>query len=489
VQENLLRTLLTKGDAALHEAIQTAWPLDPEDAFGVLPTRLRMHADPRFSGQGVTIALLDSGFYPHPDLVRPRNRIRAWADATRDPVLVLRFRPEDVPVWPGSGAAADSQWHGTMTSTVAAGNGYLSHGLYAGLAHRADLVLLQVRDSEGHISSASIARALRWLREHGKDLGVRVVNLSVSGDPVSPLAGNPVDTAVEALVEQGMSVVAAAGNDGHRVLLPPATAPFALTIGGLDDTNLFDAEQLSIWHSNYGVGGNGVPKPELVAPSIWVAAPVLPNSSIALIAQNLFARRREGDPRATNRIDELKLITPHYQHAEGTSFAAPIVASAIACLLEANPTLTPLLIRDVLIGTACRVPGADDERQGAGAVNPGVAVARALAERHSASAYPHHSPARSAKGVVFSLHDHAAAKVRVMGSWNGWAEPGEPAKVIEPGFWETAALPLPPGDYAYKFLLDGKRWLDDPANPAKLHDGSGGFNSALKLPAAHAPLR
>jgi subtilisin family serine protease len=69
VQENLLRTLLAKEDAALHEAIQTVWPLDAEAAFGVLPTRLRLHADLRFSGQGVTLALVDSGFYPHPDVV------------------------------------------------------------------------------------------------------------------------------------------------------------------------------------------------------------------------------------------------------------------------------------------------------------------------------------------------------------------------------------------------------------------------------------
>lgn len=51
VQQNLLRTLLSKGDAALHEAIQTVWPLDAEAAFGTRPTRLRLHADPRFSGK------------------------------------------------------------------------------------------------------------------------------------------------------------------------------------------------------------------------------------------------------------------------------------------------------------------------------------------------------------------------------------------------------------------------------------------------------
>ncbi len=94
VQQNLLQTLLAKGDAALHEAIQTAWPLDAEAALGVLPTRLRLHADPRFSGKGITIALVDAGFYPHPDLVQPRNRIRVWADATHDPVSVFHFDPE-----------------------------------------------------------------------------------------------------------------------------------------------------------------------------------------------------------------------------------------------------------------------------------------------------------------------------------------------------------------------------------------------------------
>ncbi|MGB0078339.1 MAG: S8 family serine peptidase [Candidatus Sulfotelmatobacter sp.] len=479
VQQNLLQTLLSKGDAALHGAIQTAWPLDAEAALGVLPTRLRLHADPRFSGQGVTLAVVDSGFYPHPELVRPQNRIRVWADATDDPVFVLRFDREETPQWPDSDGVRDWQWHGTMTSAVACGNGFLSHGLYSGLAHSADLVLVQVRDSAGHISSANIKRALTWLRQQGPELGVRIVSLSVSGDPVSPLAGNAVDKAVEALVEAGINVVAAAGNDGQRRLLPPATAPFALTIGGLDDKNVFSHDEISVWHSNYGTASNEVPKPELVAPSIWVAAPVLPGSVIAREAVILFAHGMQGDPAGRRRIAELKLITPHYQHVEGTSFAAPIVASAIACILEANSALSPLLVRDVLKETAHTVPGADQERQGAGAVSPGQAVARALAERHGRAAREHISPLVSPKGITFSLHDHAASKVQVLGSWNNWQAPGLIADAIEPGYWRTPLVNLPNGRHAYKFLLDGHYWLDDPANPAKIHDGNGGLNSTF----------
>lgn len=482
VQQHLLQTLLAKGDAALHEAVQTIWPLDAEAAFGVLPTRLRLHADPRFSGRGVTLALVDSGFYPHPDLVQPRNRIRAWADATCDPVSVLRFKPEEMPRWPGWDNADDWQWHGTMTSTVAAGNGFQSHGLYSGLAHSAELVLIQVRDSKGHISSTSIERALTWLKQNGPDLGVRIVSLSVSGDAVQSLVENPVDEAVMALIDAGMSVVAAAGNDGRRSLLPPATAPLALTIGGIDDMNTFSHEEVALWHSNYGVAGNEAPKPDLVAPSIWVAAPVLPDTSVAREALELFGRRVQKDPIAARRIEDLKLVTPHYQHVEGTSFAAPIVASSIACLLEANPALPPLLIRDVLKQTAHLVPGADRERQGAGALDAGKAVARALAERHSEAAQQHASPDLSQGRVAFSLHDHAASSVQVLGSWNDWQLPGIAAAAIEPGYWRTSAIRIPAGRHGYKFLLDGERWLDDPDNPHKAPDGVGSLNSVVVVP-------
>lgn len=469
----------------MHEAIQAAWPLDAEAAFGVLPTRLRLHADPRFSGKGVTIALVDAGFYPHPDLVQPRNRIRVWADATHDPVSVFRFAPEETPTWRDWDGACDWQWHGTMTSTVAAGNGFLSHGLYSGLALAAELVLVQVRDSSGHISSASIHRALEWILNQGPELGIRIVSLSVSGDPVSPLAGNAVDEAVAALVGAGISVVAAAGNGGQRTLLPPATAPRAVTVGGIDDKNTLSHDEIALWHSNYGSASNGVPKPDLVAPSIWVVAPVLPNTSVAKEAQDLFVRRRQMDPVANGRIADLKLVTPHYQHVDGTSFAAPIVASCIACLLEANPALTPPLVRDVLKETAHPVAGAGRERQGAGAVAPAQAVARALAERHSRDARLQVSPRMSPEGVTFSLHDHAASRVEVLGSWDDWLSPGITARSIEPGFWRTQSVHLPVGQHAYKFLLDGHRWLDDPDNPRKAHDGVGGLNSTFVVSEAH----
>jgi serine protease AprX len=480
VQQALLVTLAERGEAEFHEGLQRRWPLDAAAAFGAIPTPLRVHADPRLSGAGVTIALVDSAFYPHADLARPTNRIRAWVDASTEDVRALRFGPHAEPRWPGWDEARPPQWHGLMTSAVAAGNGHASHGLYRGLAPAAELVLVQVMDEQGRIGDAAIVRALEWLLAHASQLGVRVVSLSLGGEPAAPFVGNPVDTAVERLVAAGVSVIVAAGNDGERRLVPPATAPSALTVGGLDDRNSFDHAELRLWHSSYGESALGATKPELVAPSLWVVAPVLPGSALAGEAEELFRRRGQGDATAEPRLAETKLVTPHYQHVEGTSFAAPVAAGVAATMLEANPALQPRRLRELLVAACRPVPGAPAERQGAGALDAGRAATLARADRHGAAADFASSPLLEDARVCFRLHEHAAREVRVLGSWDGWRD-GLEASEVEPGVWQAELARPAAGRYAYKFLLEGERWLADPANPARAHDGLGGFNSVLSL--------
>jgi serine protease AprX len=490
IQQALLQTLLERGDAAMLENIQSVWPLDAEAAFGALPTPLRMHGDPRFSGRGVTLAMIDAAFYPHPDLVRPHNRILAWADTSRARIQRRYFKPSDTPAWPGWNKLQPAQWHGMMTSSSAAGNGWMSHGLYRGLASEANLVLVQVWERDSHVHNASIARALRWLLRHRRDFNLHVVNVSVGGDPVSsaddPELGDAVDEAVAALTAAGVTVIAAAGNDGQRQLRPPATAPTAITVGGIDDHNVLDDSKMALWHSNYGITSQGSLKPELVAPSLWVVAPVLPGSEVARKAAELMERRNMGDTTVDQDIAALKLVTPYYQHVEGTSFAAPIVASVVACMLEANPSLSPGDVREILEGAARQVPGAPPERQGAGALDAGIAVALALDERHSPDGHTI-SPQISSRGISFLLHDRDAKKVQVIGSWDGWHGPGLVAQQVKPGVWHAARTLLPAGRYPYRFLLDDQRWLADPVNPRKSPNGVGGFDSILVIPGEQSP--
>ena len=80
----------------------------------------------------------------------------------------------------------------------------------------------------------------------------------------------------------------------------------------------------------------------------------------------------------TIKLREGNVINEHYKYVDGTSFAAPIVSSIVACMLEASPRLTPPQIKRILIDTAERVHDIEVDRQGWGVVNARRAVELAI---------------------------------------------------------------------------------------------------------------
>src|SRR5262245_30170970 len=88
-------------------------PSAQPDAEDIRPIGERLASDLRFAGRGVCAAFLDSGFFAHPDLTQPRNRIRHYHD------LLGKRSGQELIQGPDA-----SSWHGMMTSCVAAGNGH-----------------------------------------------------------------------------------------------------------------------------------------------------------------------------------------------------------------------------------------------------------------------------------------------------------------------------------------------------------------------------
>src|SRR5687768_14291419 len=141
-----------------------------EQTSFVLPTPLRLNADERFTGRDVTIAFLDSGFYAHPDLTQPKDRIVAYHNIF-DPLADRQaLQKGDV-----------ASWHGMMTSVVAAGNGHLSEGFYRGIAPDSNLVLVKIGRT-GRIPDEHIERGLKWILDHRQEYKIRIVNISAGGD-------------------------------------------------------------------------------------------------------------------------------------------------------------------------------------------------------------------------------------------------------------------------------------------------------------------
>jgi len=83
--------------------------------------------------------------------------------------------------------------------------------------------------------------------------------------------------------------------------------------------------------------------------------------------------------------------------------------------------------------------------------------------------------------VRFVLHAPKAEKVMLVGDFNDWSNKATPMNDEEgKGIWRLT-VPLEPGTYRYKFLVDGERWVNDPAADGKINDGFGGFNSLIRL--------
>jgi serine protease AprX len=365
----------------------------------VLPTPLRMDADERFTGRGVTIAFLDSGFYAHPDLTKPDNRILAYHSIFAAEGDQTSLVTNDV-----------ASWHGMMTSVVATGNGGLADGFYRGIASAASVVLVKIGRT-GRISEDQIQQGLEWVLDHAEEHQIRVINVSAGGDFEESYLTNPLSATVERCARAGVTVVCAVGNAGHMPghrVLPPASAPSCIAVGGLDDRNSTDRARRGMYRSSYGPTIDGLQKPEVIAPGIWVAAPILPHTPTAEEAELYFKLDAAPDEELralieshagldkdldessswpiplvrqliTVKLREGNVINQHYKYVDGTSFAAPIVSSIIACMLEANPHLQPQQIKRILIETAERVPEIEVDRQGWGVVSARRAVELALA--------------------------------------------------------------------------------------------------------------
>ncbi len=347
----------------------------------------RLDAYPDVTGEGVVMAFVDSGFYPHPDLMRPRRRIKVYADATVDvPDGREFFTPQT------------SSWHGTMTACSAAGNGYRSGGSFRGIASDADVVLIKAGTEGGRILGKHVAHAIRFPLRY-PELGIRILNVSLGindGDPEYV----DVERAVEEVVATGITVFAAAGNVPGRHVNPPGSAESAITVGGQHDRFSPGRTSDSLWPSSHG-SKRGATKPDLLAPAIWVPAPMLPGTLTAreaaplfqtlsileeLSAEHGFSERHSlSTPAERTEIGELmrvveariakqKYISHEYQHVDGTSFASPIAASVAAQMLEIAPKLTPADIRRGLCETAERLPDVAAEMQGAGILKPRAAV-------------------------------------------------------------------------------------------------------------------
>jgi serine protease AprX len=306
-----------------------------------------------FQGAGVTVAVLDTGLdATHPDLANRVLRNVKLADLQGANLLDF-VPPANVEKLSDTDQLSG---HGTFVGGVIAGSGASAGGKYAGYAPRARLVGL----SAGDASLFNVLAGFDYLLAR-PDLGVRVVNCSFSANTVYD-ENDPVNVATRMLYERGVNVVFSAGNSGPglHTLNPYAAAPWVISVGALDQRGRLAA------YSSRGDFGSRNFRPTLSAPGTDVV-------SLRASGTNLTATTAlPADARGLTAAE-----LPYYTTASGTSFSAPQVAGAIALMLEADPSLTPAAVRDILQRTATPLPPYYQHEVGAGALNAHAAVLQA----------------------------------------------------------------------------------------------------------------
>jgi len=311
------------------------------------------------TGAGIGVAVIDSGITSwHDDLTNFSSKLYPYGNQR-----VAKF----VDFVNGRTLPYDDNGHGTHVSGIIAGNGYDSLGQKAGIAPGASIISLKVLDANGSGSISRIIAALSWVAANAKTYNIRVVNMSVGANIRESYFTDPLTLAVKKVTDMGITVVAASGNFGKNAagkeqfggISAPANAPWVLTVGAsstngtltrLDDT-------LGDYSSRGPTAIDFIAKPDLVAPGTGTISLAVPGSTFySSKAPYLVA----GLLSTANRP---------YLALTGTSMASPVVAGTVALMLQANPNLTPNLVKAILQYTSQVYPHYKPLEQGAGFLN------------------------------------------------------------------------------------------------------------------------
>lgn len=256
---------------------------------------------PRSFGQGVGVAVIDTGVTGHLDLFSPKIRVAHFEDF---------LRGEEYPY--------DDNGHGSAVAGLIAGNGILSCGECRGSAPGAIIVALKAMNEKGEGSAFHILEAMQWIYSNREKYNIKVACMSFGTESTG--SADPLVYGAEALWRSGITVVASAGNSGPQpgTVTSPGICPEIITVGAAG----YDRDKPFVPEFSSRSAPDAPIKPELVAKGV--------------------------DACCIGTVER-------YIKLSGTSMAAPVVAGYCADILARHPDFTPDKIKEILVSHAARL--------------------------------------------------------------------------------------------------------------------------------------
>jgi serine protease AprX len=292
------------------------------------------------TGAGVGVAVIDTGITG--DL--PDFRTSQSDDTSRVVASAV--------IDPNASTANDTYGHGTAVAGLIAGNGADRDrgdslwGQYDGSAPDANLISVKVADDNGQATILDAIYGLQFAVDHKAQYNIGVINMSFRSTTAQSYQTDPLDAAAEQAWNDGIVVVAAAGNLGtapDAVSYAPANDPYVITVGAVDDqgTPNTSDDVIPSW-SSQGTTQDGLTKPDVLAPGAHIVTTLAPGSDFANLCPTC-------------------VINNDYFQVSGTSLAAPIVSGIAADLVTAHPDWTPDMIKGAIVNTATSLPNGGNE--------------------------------------------------------------------------------------------------------------------------------
>jgi hypothetical protein len=300
--------------------------------------------DAGYTGQGVDVAVIDSGTVPVDGFSAPGK---------------LVYGP-DLSFEAGTPAEnLDSYGHGTHMAGIIAGRDDAATGSpagdssnFIGMAPDARIVSIKVADAQGHTDVSQAIAAIDWVTEHGDEdgLNVRVLNMSFGTDGVQSYLLDPLAYAAEQAWHKGIVVVVAVGNEGFGTgkVNNPAYDPYLIAVGSDDTKGTVTTADDTV--STFSNDGDGTRNPDVIAPGERV---------VSLRSAESYLDQEHPAGRVGTRL----------YRGSGTSQAAAVVSGAAALLISQRPDITPDEVKALLMGTAQPLPNATAAAQGSGLID------------------------------------------------------------------------------------------------------------------------
>lgn len=295
--------------------------------------RISSYKKYKFTGNNINIGIIDTGIYPHPDIMNPENKILKFAD------LINNYQ------YP-----YDDHGHGTFVSGLICGSGFSSNGMYKGIAEKSKIYMIKAFNRMGKAYISDILFSIDKLIQDSEENNIRVFCLPfelINNDYfVLKLFKKLFDKALS----KNIIIIVPAGNNGcENNLRGISTLSNCLTVAGIDTRNAI-IKPCSF--SSSGPLGK-LDKPDLSAASEDLCSL---KSDIHFI------------PEINGRKTYPKKLDNPYTSFSGTSCSAAFIAGICALLIESNNKLTFKDISSIL-KISCSLQNFSKWNQGAGMLN------------------------------------------------------------------------------------------------------------------------